>query len=346
MLRSPSREEEGSRDDLRVALLDALHQGSEIVIDDFRRFPIPSALNTLLVIAQIAAALIVLRIASHVHSAMALIAMAILFAFVMQVGFCLAHEAVHGKLHANRKANVALAIALFALFPGSYHFFEIAHLVHHRRNRTDAELEDYVLDGEVPWLKQACYYMLICGLFWLLVPLSSLAVALSPRKVHIPAPREGAGSFRRFALFLNEVRPGRARRDLAITVCFWIAAIPLLGLTWRALAVCYACFAFSWASQQYIYHVRTPRHAILGALDLRLARPLEVFYLHFNYHLTHHLAVWVPWIYLPRIAPEKPSRGYVRTYAELWIPPQPIERAWPPRFQSSGPIPPRVAGEL
>src|SRR5258708_14898708 len=42
-----------------------------------------------------------------------------------------------------------------------------------------------------------------------------------------------------------------------------------------------------------------------SALDLRLIRPMEMFYLHFNYHLTHHLAAWVPWIYLPRIRSEE-----------------------------------------
>jgi fatty acid desaturase len=259
----------------------------------------------------------------------------------MQAGFCLVHEAVHRKLHSNRRVNAALAIVAFSLFPASYHFFEIAHLVHHRRNRSDAELEDYVLPGEVPWLKRACYYFLICGLFWLLVPLSSIGIAFVPGRFRLPAPGENSGAIRRFAQFLKEVRPWRVRRDLFIAITIWIAAISLLHLRWTALAVCYAAFAFSWASQQYIYHVRTPRHAVLGALDLELARPLEIFYLNFNYHLTHHLAVWVPWIYLPQVAPRKPSARYAATYLGLWKPPQPIAAAWPPAFQTTGSIPPR-----
>lgn len=333
--------ESSSRDELRTALIDAWQQGAEIVTDDFRRFPIPNALNIVLAAAQMALALLVLAAASRVTSLAALLGLAIAFAFVMQAGFCLAHEAAHRKLNANRRANEWLAIVLFALFPASYHFFEIAHLVHHRRNRSDAELEDYVLRGETAWVKRLCYYLLICGLFWLLVPLSSIFVALTPRRVRLPAPQEDAGAFRRFAQFLNEVHPGKVRRDLAITFVFWIATIALLDLRWTALAVCYAAFAFSWASQQYIYHVRTPRHAVLGALDLRLARPLELFYLNFNYHLTHHLAVWIPWIYLRAVAPERPAHGYVKTYLELWTPPQRIDEAWPPNFLASGPVPPR-----
>src|SRR5262249_25601380 len=157
---------------------------------------------------------------------------------------------------------------------------------------------------------RTCYYLLICGLFWLLVPLWSVLLALAPvRRVSIAAPAEDAGSFRRFAQFLNDIRLNRVRRDVVVVIAFWIVAAVFLRLSWPAVVLCYAAFGFSWASQQYIYHVRTPRHAVLGSLDLRLNRPMEMFYLHFNYHLTHHLAVWVPWIYLRKLAPELPSLG-------------------------------------
>ena len=218
----------------------------------------------------------------------------------------------------------------------------MAHLIHHRRNRSDAELEDYVLPGETPWLKRLCYYLLICGLFWLLIPISSIAIAMIPRNaIRIPAPGKDAGAFRRFAQFLNEVRPGRVRRDLLVTALVWFAAAPLLHLNLAGLAICYSAFGFSWASQQYVYHVRTPRHAVLGALDLRLWRPLELLYLHFNYHLTHHLAVWVPWNHVPKIAAEPPDQGYWTTYLSLWRPPELLDEAWPSRFQANGPLPPR-----
>ena len=98
----------------------------------------------------------------------------------MQIVFFLAHEPVHWKINRKRKVNEGLGIVGFALFPGSFHFFEIAHLLHHKRNRSDAELEDYVLPGEIPWQKRVAYYFLICGLFWLLIPLSSLVIAMIP----------------------------------------------------------------------------------------------------------------------------------------------------------------------
>ena len=264
-----------------------------------RRYAIPDRLNLVLTSVQMLAALAILSAASRTENFYLKAALAISFAFTMQMGFCLAHEAVHSKLHSNRRLNLGMGILLFSLFPGSVHFFEVAHLLHHRRNRSNDELEDYVLPGENPWFKRIMYFLLISGLFWLLLPLSSIVVAFIPgRRIKLPRPEDGAGSFRKFAQFLNEVRPGRVRRDLLVTVLVWAIAFPVLHLHFVPIAICYAAFGFSWASQQYIYHVRTARHAVLGAYDLRLWKPLELLYLHFNYHLTHHLAEWVPMEFL------------------------------------------------
>jgi fatty acid desaturase len=307
------------------------------------QYPIPGTMNLWLAAAQMSAAFTVLGLASRVHSAYLLAALAVAFAFVMQMGFCLAHEAVHRKLHSDRRVNLGVGVLMFSLFPGSLHFFEVAHLIHHHRNRSDDELEDYVLPGETAWIKRAMYYLLISGLFWLLLPFSSIVVAMIPRnRIHLPRPDDDSGAFRKFVQFLNEVRPGRVRRDLLVAALVWGIAFPLLHLRFSAIVVCYGAFAFSWASQQYIYHVRTPRHAVLGALDLRLWRPVRWLYLNFNYHLTHHLAVWVPWTYLPSIAAKQPSRGYLNTYVHLWQPPESLEKAWPAQYQMSGPLPPRA----
>lgn len=303
-------------------------------------FPIPEKLNLFLVAVQLAAAFALLAFASRTRSYYLLAVLGVCFALVMQMGFALAHEAVHRKLHRNHRLNMSLGIAVFALFPASIHFFEVAHLLHHRRNRSDDELEDYVLPGERPWLKRMMYFLLISGLFWLLLCVSSVATAMIPlKRIHLPRPDDESGSFRKFAQFLNGVRPGRARRDLFVGALMWVAAFSLLHLRWQAVAVCYGVFAFSWASQQYIYHVRTPRHAVLGALDLKLWQPIDWLYLHFNYHLTHHLAVWVPWNYLPAVAAEQPKQSYLKTYVRLWRQPEELDHAWPPQHQMSGPLP-------
>jgi fatty acid desaturase len=309
---------------------------------DRNLYKIPGTLNLWLSSTQFCIALTILAFCSHSTNILVQLSLAVAFAFVMQTGFCLAHEAVHRKLHPNRTVNLSFGVAMFSIFPGSFHFFEIVHLIHHRRNRSDDELEDYVLPQESAWTKRAMYYLLISGLFWLLIPLSSIAIAMIPKKrIHLAAPDEESGVFRKFAQFLNEVRPGRVRRDVLCAAVLWGLAFPLLRLRLYDVLLCYAVFAFSWASQQYIYHVRTPRHAVLGALNLRLWRPLQWLYLNFNYHLSHHLAVWVPWNHLPSIVAEQPTRGYLQTYGQLWQPPQAIEHAWPAAHQTSGPLPTR-----
>jgi fatty acid desaturase len=323
--------------------MEAAASGQWIPRRNDTRYPIPGRLNIFLTCAQMVVALTILTAASHTKNFYLLAVLAIIFAFIMQMGFCLAHEAVHRKLHRNRKLNTGMGILLFSLFPGSLHYFEVAHLLHHRRNRSDDELEDYVLPGENPWFKRIMFFLLISGLFWLLLPLTSIVVAMIPRRrITLPRPENDAGSFRKFAQFLNEVRPGRVRRDLLVTALVWMIAFPALHLRLASIAVCYAAFGFSWASQQYIYHVRTPRHAVLGAYDLQLWKPLEFLYLHFNYHLTHHLAEWVPWNYLPSIAAQQPTRGYVTTYFRLWRVPEGLAEAWPPQYQKSGPLPPEA----
>jgi fatty acid desaturase len=331
----------------RLILSEAVAQGHFVRQSDSTEYPIPGTLNGALAVGQIILSFALLGAASQAKTFWATALLAVVFAFLMQLGFGLAHEAAHSKLHPSSALNEGLGVLLYSLFPGSYHLFEIAHLVHHRRNRSDAELEDYVLPGEIRWRKRAVYYLILCGLFWLLTPLALLTVAMIPgRSMQIPAPGENAGGFARYMQFLNSVNPARIRRDLLVTVVVWTSAALLLHLKLSHLAVCYAAFAFCWASQQYLYHVRTPRHVVLGAVDLHLWRPFELLYLHFNYHLTHHVAAWVPWIYLPKIAAEQPQRGYLATYLEQWRPPQPIETAWPPSFQASGPLPLRHAAQV
>jgi fatty acid desaturase len=318
-------------------------QGRFIPRQSHALYPVPEKLNLLLVTVQLLAAFAILTAASRFNSWEALACLAVVFAFAMQMGFCLAHEAVHRKLHGDPSVNRALGIVVFSLFPGSFHFFEVAHLIHHRRNRSNDELEDYVMPEERVWIKRVMYYLLISGLFWLLLPLSSLVVATIPSKrIRLPRPNEEDGVFRKFAQFLNQVRPNRVRRDILVTALIWGIAFPLLHLRLISVALCYGAFSFSWASQQYIYHVRTPRHAVLGALDLKLWKPVEMLYLHFNYHLTHHLAVWVPWNHLPAVAAERPARGYLKTYIALWQPPELLQESWPEKYQTSGPLPSRV----
>jgi fatty acid desaturase len=183
---------------------------------------------------------------------------------------------------------------------------------------------------------------------WIGVPLLTGVMALVPWGLFDkPRPKEEGDEPRSgpalYLAFVRDMGPWRVRLEALFTVLFLTGIWRALHLTWPAVLACYGAFAFSWSSQQYIYHVRTPRHLVEGAFNLRLARPLELLYLNFNYHLTHHRAVSVPWIHLRRATREAPTRGYLVTYLRLWGPPQPVARAWPVSFQAQGRLSSREA---
>lgn len=301
-------------------------------------YPIPTRLNLWLTAIQVSGSLALLAAASHTDSLPIFIFCVIAFSFLMQMGFSLLHEAEHDKLHPDARTNHALGILLAALFPGSYSFMKTAHLSHHRRNRSDAELVDYIRPQEAKWSKYFQYYFLICGGVWIGTPLLSIAIALTPsallKRLGGNQPKKGVALYLQF---VKEAGQERVRAEMALTALLFSGAIYGLGLSFSALAWCYLAFAFSWSSQQYIYHIRTPRHLIEGALNLKLWKPLELLYLGFNYHLTHHRRVNVPWVHVADMS-EEPTQDYWKTYARIWNPPEPVEKAWPVEFQRSGPL--------
>lgn len=310
-----------------------------------RRYAIPSRLNLAITVAQVSVSLALLGAESWAWRTehIALLALAALaFSFVMQTGFSLLHEAEHRKLHANRQINDAMGFVCAAMFPGSYQLLTVAHLNHHKVNRSDAELVDYIKPGELALLKWVQFYSLITGLIWLSAPVVTLVICLTPTRLLQAAFAKGQNSsVARYLAFIQKAGASRVRVETALAILLWAGVWMLLSLSWEAVVICYAAFAFSWSSQQYIYHVRTPRHLIEGAFDLKLWRPMQWLYLNFNFHLGHHRAPNVPWLYMHEIADVQPTQGYLLTYLKLWGPPQPVDQAWPVDHQIRGPLRPR-----
>ncbi|MCB9759760.1 MAG: fatty acid desaturase [Alphaproteobacteria bacterium] len=303
-----------------------------------RTHPIPGGLNLALTAGVFAASLGLLGLGERLGG-LGLAACALAFAVLGQTNFALIHEAEHDKLHPRQGVNDAAGVLLSALFPGSFTVLKAAHLMHHRRNRSDAELIDFYRPGE-RWAKTLKYYTLISGAIWVGSPLVSVALCFVPGRWFRPDPGRAKGTdLTTFLSFLEGVNPWRIRAEVALTVGLWAAVIPMLSLSWTTLALVYATFAFFWASQQYVYHVRTPLHLVEGSFDLRMPRWLGWLWLHFNYHLTHHRTVSVPWLYLPEVAQEQPWRPYLRTWLTSWRPPRPVLAAWPERFVARGPLP-------
>ncbi len=261
------------------------------------------------------------------------------FVLLGHLNFSLLHEAEHDKLHTNRFINQIIGILLSALFPSSYSILRASHLRHHARNRSDAELIDYYRPGESRVIKTFKYYTMLGGVTWLGLVIFSFAMVFLPNRMF--RLTEEATLDTRFSVyvsFLADVNLTLVRIEVLILSSIWILLWIFLKLDiWAVIAL--ASFGIIWSSQQFIYHVRTPRHLVEGSANVSLMWPFNWIFLHGNYHLTHHRYPREPWIKLPGLSDKKPADSYFSTWLNSLRPPLPIDRAWPETFVKSGELP-------
>lgn len=95
----------------------------------------------------------------------------------------------------------------------------------------------------------------------------------------------------------------------------WGLEIPILNY-----ALVYFGFGFSWSAMQYVHHFGTERHVLDGARNLWFWAPIDLVWMHHNWHRAHHHHPTVPWIYLPRLGrAENPQREWlIWHYLRMW----------------------------
>jgi len=284
------------------------------MIDSTRdHFPISQKLNILLFVLMTAALWGLLWTASHVSLLWALLA-AVLFAHLNNGVFSLMHEAVHGLFSNNSAINNLFGIAAAALFPTSFTLQRIAHLGHHRRNRTDQELYDYYLPGQSRLLRNFQLYAgNLFGLYWLCIPLSNLIYLLTPwlytSRWFIRGPARHLG----FEPYVKDI----AQQGIWTIwlECLWALVYQLgiwvmLDLNWQGWLLCYGFFALHWSVLQYADHAWSARDVVNGAWNLKTTALARILALNYHYHLAHHQYPDVPWLHLPRLvenAQDQPS---------------------------------------
>ena len=276
------------------------------------------------------------------HTALLPVRLMALVAFCLmgQTLFALIHEAEHGHLLPSKRHNELLGVLLSALFPGSFSVLRAGHLVHHRRNRTEAEAIDVIRPGQSRLRRYATYYSMLSGVIWAGIVLLSVVMCLLPSRLFkLPRDHEQATNPHTYLAFLAEVP---SQRQVWLEVLFvlgaWAAMSWALELSWVSV-LAYVTFGIVWSSQQFIYHVRTPLHIVEGSWNLHMWRPFELLLLNTNHHLTHHRHPNVPWSHLPALAKERPWRSYLKTWAALALPPRGAEHAWPQQTIRRGPLP-------
>ncbi|HVE13916.1 MAG TPA: fatty acid desaturase [Elusimicrobiota bacterium] len=293
--------------------------------------PVPGRLNVVLAFASGAAALTLLRLASHAASTWQALLCAAAFSYVNNTLFSLLHEAVHGVFHPRARVNDAFGRALAVFFPTSFTLQRFFHLGHHRRNRSPAERFDYIEPGQNALLKRVQWYGILTGVYWLLPPLSSLLYLVSPGLFSaFRSDEDGALWCRQtgaeaMAVGVESLPRAATRGEVLLGIAGQAAAFALLGLTFKGWALCYAAFAVNWSSLQYADHAWSPLDTTRGAWNLRVNPVVRGLFLNYHHHRAHHENPGVPWIHLPRfVDPALPSPSFVRVYLSMWAGPRPL----------------------
>lgn len=252
---------------------------------------------------------------------------AIIFSFANNTIFALLHEAVHGNFSPAKGVNRAAGWLFAAMFPTSFTVQRVSHLGHHRRNRTDVELYDYVLPGQSRLLKTYWIYCLLTGFYWMIIPTAGLVYLLCPWGFRSRTFLQGPARWWGFEPFVADIarQPlAKVWREYAFTMAFQTTLWLLLGLSWQAWLACYWAFGINWSSVQYTDHAWSPRDVKEGAWNLKRSRVTQAIFLNYNLHLVHHRNPSLPWTTLrTHIDQADPMPGFWSIYLRLWLGPRP-----------------------
>lgn len=254
------------------------------------------------------------------------IPVAVLFCIMMQGVFSLMHECFHQQGHASPRANAVLGALSGAIFGTAYTLFRVNHEGHHVRNRSRAEVAEYVYPGENPFKKIITYYFAILGGIWLGSFVAAIVLPFIPyryvARLNRPATSMNGYSLS-FAAF-SAANWRRLRMESALAAVIWLTAFLLLQWDWRIVLSLYAGFAFSWSSLQWVYHMRTPLDRIEGAYDLRAPRLVRWLFLNFNYNLTHHRRPNVHWQDMHALVDQRETQPLWFRYFLVFKCPEPL----------------------
>lgn len=284
--------------------------------------PIPEKRNIAIFLAAYPATWGLLWLASHGSIGWALLA-AGAFSLVNHTPFSLMHEAVHGLFSPNRARNNFFGTLSAPAFPTSFTLQKIAHLGHHRRNRTDEELYDYHLPNQSKFLRNFQLYSgNLMGFYWFCIPLSNLIYLVTPWLYTSRAFIEGPARHLGFEPYIREIAQHSILKiwlECFLALVYQVAIWWALDLSWQGWLLCYWAFALHWSALQYVDHAWSRRDVVNGAWDLKVLPITRALALNYHYHLAHHRHPQAPWTELPALVDHSEQRPtFWRIYFRLW----------------------------
>lgn len=280
---------------------------------------IPNRLNLCILLAQLVAIAACIAVLRRLESGWALAGMALVFGIVMNSVYSIIHEAEHAMLFSNRRWNDFAGSFMALFFPAPFHLIRQGHLGHHLRNRSDEEAFDFHVEGD-HWLwRNVAFYGILTGLFYVVVVLGNVVFLLVPFRANKKYWQVDQAS----AAFIESLNPRYRlviRIECGAAIALHAGIVWLCGIPVAHYLAMYAGFGFMWSAMQYVHHFGTERHVTRGARNLWIWKPIDLLWLHHNWHLAHHMHPSVPWVNLPEIgAAENPERGFLLTaYLRMW----------------------------
>jgi len=285
-------------------------------------YPIPSRLNRVLLVSLLITLPGLLWFASSLPWQWSLL-IGLLFACMAQTSYALLHEATHGQLHPNRRLNTLMGRLCAMQFPTSFTLMRHAHIIHHCYNRSDHEIFDYYYPHDNLLAKRIQWYGIISGLYWPLIPLGGLMLALMPSLLR---NRIWQRYYSTNALFssIDKQDFRRIRLECLAALGWFTMLFLLLDLQWLQTLILYGMAGFLWSTRQYVTHAFTPRNVVHGSLNLQTSWLMDKFLLHGGWDLVHHQNPHLAWIHLPSMAEKSKARvPFWPQYLRLWRGPQP-----------------------
>lgn len=228
--------------------------------------------------------------------------------------WALIHEAIHGLLMPDKKANDACGRILAIFFGSPFESLRFPHLLHHHMNGMTGDRPEYY-DGAstsrggaaltyFPKLVLGIYTVECAGTFLCLLPRPLL------RKVIRAFPRAHENDSRAETYLLEPRRLSRLRRDSLAIIAIYALAFWLYARWWPLFALSILGRGVLVSVADNAYHYGAPLGA--GArsaynLELRGAKAI----LNFNLHQVHHLHPTLPWNGLPAAFARDGSRYHV-----------------------------------
>jgi fatty acid desaturase len=286
------------------------------------QFPIPEKRNIAIFVLMHLSVGGLLWLASHGSLVWALLS-ALIFSLVNNTSFSLMHEAVHGVFSRNRFRNYLFGTLCAPTFPTSFTLQKIAHLGHHRRNRTDSDLYDYYLPDQSKAHRNFQLYVgNLMGFYWACIPISALIYLLAPWMYTSRRFIEGPAKHFGFEAHIREIAKYSGIRiwlECLLALVYQGLLWWLLDLSWQGWLLCYSAFAVHWSALQYVIHAFSVRDTVNGAWNLKVSPVTHALTLNYHNHLAHHQKPQLPWLYLPQFVDADGRRPtFWRIYFRLW----------------------------